>query len=173
MLPPEVLALLRQWWKARPTRYDAGVPPQERWLFPGRRRGLHLTTRQLSSLFHETAAAAGIRKRVSLHSLRHSFATHLLESGIDIRLIQALLGIPSWTRRRATHVWPQVGSPPSRVRSRSLAARTSGRGRGISPNRRRKRSRRGPANSGGRGFLTRQRSRLARSIPRTRQSRTD
>src|SRR5881227_3325856 len=92
MLPPEVLALLRQWWKARPTRYDAGVPPQERWLFPGRRRGLHLTTRQLSRLFHETAAAAGIRKRVSLHSLRHSFATHLLESGIDIRLIQALLG---------------------------------------------------------------------------------
>src|SRR5437763_6703015 len=75
MLPPEVLALLRQWWKARPTRYDPGVPPQERWLFPGRRRGLHLTTRQLSRLFHETADAAGIRKRVSLHSLRHSFAT--------------------------------------------------------------------------------------------------
>ena len=51
MLPPEVLALLRQWWKARPTRYNAGVPPQERWLFPGHRRGLHLTTRQLSRLF--------------------------------------------------------------------------------------------------------------------------
>ena len=93
LLPPEVLALLRQWWKARPTLYDAGVPPQERWLFPGRRRGLPMTTRQLSRLFHETSEAAGIRKRVGLHSLRHSFATHLLESGIDILLIQALLCI--------------------------------------------------------------------------------
>ena len=50
--------------KLPPTRYDAGVPPQERWLFPGRRKGLHLTTRQLSRLFHETTAAAGIRKPV-------------------------------------------------------------------------------------------------------------
>jgi integrase/recombinase XerD len=92
MLPPEVLSLLRQWWKVRPTRYDAEVPAQERWLFPGRRKGLHLTTRQLSRVFHETAEAAGIRKPVSLHSLRHSFATHLLERGTDIRIIQALLG---------------------------------------------------------------------------------
>ncbi|MGH7428380.1 MAG: tyrosine-type recombinase/integrase, partial [Candidatus Methylomirabilaceae bacterium] len=92
MLPPELLVSLRQWWKVRPTRFDAGVPVGERWLFPGRRQGQHLTYRQLSRLFHESAAAAGITKRVSLQSLRHSFATDLLEKGIDIRYIQALLG---------------------------------------------------------------------------------
>jgi integrase/recombinase XerD len=92
MLPPELLVSLRQWWKARPTRFDAGVPVGERWLFPGRRQGQHLTYRQLSRLFHESVAAAGITKRVSLHSLRHSFATELLEKGTHIRYIQALLG---------------------------------------------------------------------------------
>ena len=92
MLSKDLLALLRQWWTVRPTRHDGGMPAQQRWLFPGRRRGNPLTTRQFSRLFHGAVAAAGITKPVTLHSLRHSFATHLLERGTDIRHIQALLG---------------------------------------------------------------------------------
>ncbi len=92
MLSPEILALLRQWWKVRPVRWDREVPAQERLVFPGRNPGQPLTTRHLNRLFHETADAAGIRKAVNLHSLRHSFATHLFDRGEDIRKIQALLG---------------------------------------------------------------------------------
>src|SRR5436853_4456814 len=77
MLPAEVVDLLRQWWKARPTKRDAGVVQEQRWLFPGRTDHQPLTTRQFGRLFKEAAKAAGLRKTVSLHSLRHSFATHL------------------------------------------------------------------------------------------------
>ena len=92
MLPAEILDLLRQWWKARPTRHDTGVAPEQRWLFPGRGDHQPMTTRQFGRLFKQAAKAAGLRKTLSLHSLRHSFATHLLERGTDIRVIQALLG---------------------------------------------------------------------------------
>src|SRR5580692_5379596 len=92
MLSPETLDLLRQWWKTRRRGFDSTTPMAERWLFPGQRPGKPMTTRQLNRLFHEAADAAGIRKGVTLHALRHSFATHLLERGTDIRIIQALLG---------------------------------------------------------------------------------
>ena len=83
MLSPELLDMLRQWWKA--------ARPQG-WLFPGRPALNPLTTRQLNRLFHLAAKAAETKKGATLHSLRHSFATHLLESKLDIRMIQALLG---------------------------------------------------------------------------------
>jgi site-specific recombinase XerD len=104
MLPAEVLELLRQWWKARPTASKSGIASEHQWLFPGR-RNQPLTTRQFGRLFKEAAEAAGLRKTVSLHSLRHSFATHLLERGEDLRVIQALLG----------HTKPETTARYSRV----------------------------------------------------------
>ena len=92
MLPDDVLGLLQQWWRERRCRYDVDVPRADRYLFPGRGSHKNLTTRQYGRLFQETVVAAGIRKPVTLHTLRHSFATHLLEAGVDIRKIQALLG---------------------------------------------------------------------------------
>jgi len=120
MLPPEILDLLRQWWKARPTKRDAGVVQEQRWLFPGRTDHQPMTTRQFSRLFKEAAKAAGLRKTLSLHSLRHSFATHLLEDGKDIRLIQALLGhekLETTARytRVATGIIAKIESPLARL----------------------------------------------------------
>ncbi len=115
MLPADILVLLRDWWKERPTGQDKDVPAPERVLFPGY-RGKHLSARQISRLFKETAGEAGITKPVTLHTLRHSFATHLLERGVDIRVIQALLGHSKLTTtaryaRVATGMIAAVDSP--------------------------------------------------------------
>jgi integrase/recombinase XerD len=115
MLPLDILDLLRDWWKERPICQDKDVPAPERMLFPGY-SGKHLSTRQLSRLFLETAKAAAITKPVTLHTLRHSFATHLLERGVDIRVIQALLGHSKLTTtaryaRVATAMIAAVDSP--------------------------------------------------------------
>ena len=116
MLPSGILGLLREWWKERPTGQDKDVPAPARVLFPGYRGKHHLSARQLSRLFLETAKAAAISKPVTLHTLRHSFATHLLERGVDIRVIQALLGHSKLTTtaryaRVATGMIAAVDSP--------------------------------------------------------------
>ena len=85
MLSPQLLDLLRAWWRE-------GRRRSLLLLFPGRNPVEPLSARQLGRVIRAAAQAAGITKRVSPHTLRHSFATHLLEQGVDIRVIQTLLG---------------------------------------------------------------------------------
>lgn len=106
LLSPVLLDVLRDWWREGRAK---GQLRKGGWLFPGQNPINPLSTRQLNRAVHTASTAAAIDKRVSMHTLRHSFATHLLEQGVDIRVIQVLLGHGKLeTTARYTHVATEV-----------------------------------------------------------------
>ena len=119
MLSPMLLERLRIWWRdahARGKMLDGG------WLFPGQNPINPMSTRQFNRICHLAAEAAGIDKRVSPHTLRHSYATHLLEQKVDIRVIQVLLGhkrleTTALYTQVATEVLREVTSPLESLRT--------------------------------------------------------
>src|ERR1700726_4613318 len=174
MLSPETLDLLRQWWKVRPARYETGGAQEQRWLSPGRKPGKPMTTRQLNRLFHETADAAGIKKAVTLHALRHSFATHLLERGTDIRIIQALLGHDKLdTTARYTRVATGMISAIESPLDLLCEPRRTPRKRGKAPQPAWGACGHAPSSFRGRGYLPRPRGSGAARQCRPRQPRPD
>lgn len=125
MLPTGLLALLREWWRVGRRERVLHV---DGWLFPGQHDLKPLSTRQLHRIVVEASVAAGIGKRVGPHTLRHCFATHLLEDGIDVRIIQTLLGhakleTTAYYTQVATSVLRNVTGPFERL------AMTAGEGR--------------------------------------------
>ena len=117
MLAHDLLLLLREWWKVGRRE---GVMHPDGWLFPGLHYLKPISYRQVHRIAAEAAHAAGVTKRVGPHTLRHSFATHLLEDGVDIRIIQVLLGhaqlsTTSLYTRVATRTVKNVISPLDRL----------------------------------------------------------
>jgi site-specific recombinase XerD len=118
MLSPVLLETLREYWRQ--------YKPKQ-WLFPGRNPDQPLSGNDVFVVFHNAVRYAGISKKVSPHSLRHSFATHLLESGTDLRTIQMLMGHRNLkTTARYLHISPQqLQATASPLDSLSLAPKPS------------------------------------------------
>lgn len=121
VLPPTLLEALRTWWRLRPKGGDL--------VFPGHKRGSGVSSTTIHKRFHTALIAAGLRRRMTFHTLRHAFATHLLENGVDIVTIQSLLGHAHlgttlrYLRLRAVHL-ERVQSPLERLFSADTTAAT-------------------------------------------------
>lgn len=109
MLSPRLLEILRCWFRSQHRARQRQKTSPEDWLFPGWRKGRHMNAASLQTVCREAARAAGLSKRVTVHTLRHSFSTHLVENGTDIRILQVLLGHSRIdTTARYVQVSPQV-----------------------------------------------------------------
>jgi site-specific recombinase XerD len=107
MLSARLLVALREYWRQ--------VRPSDAWLFPGRKKGTHVTPEAVNKALAKTVASVKLRKRITAHTMRHSFATHMLELGNDLRLIQVLLG----------HASIRTTSTYARVTAKHIAASRS------------------------------------------------